>query len=75
MGNGPMHLTVLDTLEEVAATAAARFVIQANTAIHEGGRFAVVLSGGSTPKITYDCGHDEFSRPGAVGCSAYLFRR
>ena len=49
-----MHLTVLDTPEEVAATAASRFVTQADTTIHERGRFAVVLSGGSTPKRTYE---------------------
>jgi 6-phosphogluconolactonase len=49
-----MQLTVLDSAEDVAMAAAERFVTQVNTSIRERGRFAAVLSGGSTPKKTYE---------------------
>jgi 6-phosphogluconolactonase len=47
-------VTVFDSAEEVARAAAERFVELAQSATRERGRFAVALSGGSTPKRTYE---------------------
>ncbi|HKQ51485.1 MAG TPA: 6-phosphogluconolactonase [Pyrinomonadaceae bacterium] len=47
-------VTVLDGAEEVARAAAERFVELAQRAIDERGRFAVALSGGSTPRRAYE---------------------
>ena len=47
------EIRVLDDAEQVARTAAERFVTEAQTCIREGGRFTVVLSGGTTPLGLY----------------------
>jgi len=47
-------LLVYDTPEELAEAAARDFATRAEEAIRERGRFAVVLAGGSTPKVAYD---------------------
>jgi 6-phosphogluconolactonase len=47
-------VTVLDSAEEVARVAAARFIELAQSATAERGRFAVALAGGSTPKRAYE---------------------
>ena len=47
-------VTVLDGAEEVARAAAERFVELAQSAVDERGRFAVALSGGSTPRRAYE---------------------
>jgi 6-phosphogluconolactonase len=46
-------VSVFDEAEEVAHAAASRFVELARAAIEAQGRFSVALSGGSTPKRTY----------------------
>jgi 6-phosphogluconolactonase len=45
---------IYENPEELAAAAAHEFASEANEAIDERGRFAVVLAGGSTPKATYE---------------------
>ena len=56
-------VTVFESAEEVARAAAERFVELAQSATRERGRFAVALSGGSTPKRTYELlAGDRFSR-------------
>ncbi len=47
-------VTIFDDAEEVARAAAERFVELAQSATAKRGRFAVALSGGSTPKRTYE---------------------
>ncbi|HEY0379599.1 MAG TPA: 6-phosphogluconolactonase [Pyrinomonadaceae bacterium] len=58
------QVTVFDGAEEVARAAAERFVELAQSAVRERGRFAVALSGGSTPKRTYEllAGDDDGGR-------------
>jgi 6-phosphogluconolactonase len=48
-----LNLLVYETPEELAEAAARNFVIRAEEAISERGRFAVALAGGSTPESTY----------------------
>ena len=45
---------VYETSAEIAEAAARDFAARAEEAIHERGRFAVALAGGSTPKATYE---------------------
>jgi 6-phosphogluconolactonase len=55
------EITVFDEAEEVARAAARRFAELAREAIDARGRFAVALSGGRTPKLTYQLlASDEF---------------
>ena len=49
-----MSVEVYETPEELAEAAAREFAARADEAIGEIGRFAVVLAGGSTPKVTYE---------------------
>lgn len=49
-----MKLTVLPTLADLAEVAAADFVAIARAAIDARGRFTVALTGGATPKETYE---------------------
>ena len=44
---------IVDNAEDLAREAASEFVRLANDSVRESGRFAVVLSGGSTPKALY----------------------
>src|ERR1700694_1427836 len=46
---GPPRIFTLDTPQHLAEQAALEFQVRANAAIQEAGRFAAVLSGGSTP--------------------------
>ncbi len=48
------NLFVFDTREQVALTAAERFVDYSIASIREHGSFAVALAGGSTPRRTYE---------------------
>jgi 6-phosphogluconolactonase len=48
-----LSVHVYSSSEELAAAAARKFATRAEEAIEEGGRFAVVLAGGSTPEDTY----------------------
>lgn len=48
------NIIVLDTSEDVARAVAVRFVEVARKAVDDKGRFAVALSGGSTPKRIYE---------------------
>lgn len=48
------NLTVFGTAEELARTAASRFVSSAQAAISAPGRFAVSLAGGKTPQRVYE---------------------
>lgn len=48
-----MSVEVYDSPEELAQAAAREFAARAAEAIGERGRFAVVLAGGSTPRMTY----------------------
>lgn len=48
------QVLILADSQEVARTAADRFVEIAHAAIGERGRFGVALSGGSTPKLAYE---------------------
>ena len=47
------NIAILKTPEEAVAFAAHHWVEKANEAIDQKGRFAVALSGGSTPKSIY----------------------
>ena len=49
-----MNLLVHETPQELAHAAARDFAARAEASIRERGRFAVALSGGSTPKATYE---------------------
>src|SRR5512140_1424189 len=51
-GNG--ELRVHHNAEEVAAAAADLFITLSREAMAKGGRFRVALSGGSTPRRTYE---------------------
>lgn len=50
----PEEIVVFENAEAVARAAAERFVIAAQAATAARGRFSVALSGGSTPKRTYE---------------------
>lgn len=54
MTNSDREILVCDHGEAVAREAARRFVAHAAAAIQQHGRFAVALSGGSTPKQLYE---------------------
>lgn len=47
------EIRILKTAAELFEAAAAEFAAQANQAVRDNGRFAVALSGGSTPKALY----------------------
>jgi 6-phosphogluconolactonase len=47
------EIRVLDSAEDLAREAASRFVRLANESVKNNGRFAVALSGGSTPKLLF----------------------
>jgi len=49
-----LSVRVYEGPEELAAAAARDFAAKATEAIEERGRFAVVLAGGSTPKVAYE---------------------
>src|SRR5688572_19265866 len=52
-GGAMRTVRVLQSLEDLAHAAAEDFVDVANDAIRANGRFAVALTGGTTPKDTY----------------------
>lgn len=68
-----MNLRVLASSAEVARAAADRFVNDARVAIEFQARFCVVLSGGSTPRQTYEALSSETYRPDRLGEGTYFF--
>ena len=54
MNDPAPRIGILDTSEELAAAAAARFVELAREAVDERGAFSVALAGGNTPRRVYE---------------------
>jgi 6-phosphogluconolactonase len=66
-------IVVLENPEEVARSAADRFVELAHVAVTARGRFSVALSGGSTPKRTYELLASEDYRNRVTWSKVHIF--
>jgi len=69
----PDNVLVLDDPEAVARAGADRFVATAQRAIAANGRFSVALSGGSTPKRTYQILADQPYRDALDWARVHIF--
>lgn len=67
------NIVVLNNPEEVARSAADRFVNLGQVAISERGRFGVALAGGSTPKRTYEILASEAYRDRVAWSQVHIF--
>lgn len=69
----PANILVFDDADEVARGAADRFVEIAQAVIAARGRFSVALSGGSTPRLTYELLATDEYRDRVSWASVHIF--